>query len=60
MLVCRGVPEVCAADLTQDLNVFLTDAVRLSRQTAPGVLPLSPLALWKHAYFTELHSECDR
>lgn len=55
-----GVPEVRAADLAQDLDVFLTDAVRLSRQTAPGVLPLSPLALWKHAHFTELHSEFER
>lgn len=60
--MCGGIPVVCPADLAQGLDVFLTDAVRLSWQTALSVLLLIPLALWEHMwsagfsqYCTELH-----
>ena len=44
---------MCPADLAQRLDVFLTDAVRLSGRNASVVLLLSPLALWEHTW-----SEC--
>lgn len=46
--MCVSVPEVCPADATQGLHVFLTDAVSLRGQSAHRVLLLSPLALCKH------------
>lgn len=50
--LCADVPLVCLADLAEGLDVFLSNAVALSGQTALSVPPLPPLALWKHIWCT--------